>query len=140
MASPILHPRLGAAVGEGDGDEGRAGVVEADGTPGGAPLEELGARDAGGAQVLAEASRAGFGDGTAKLVGEDGIIVGEPAAGDGLAEGVPGARAATTPGERAQARGSSVLFSSSVTAPRSRSTSRQVRAMASLGREPSRCR
>jgi len=52
--------------------------VEADGSPGGAPLEELGARDAGGAQVLAEASRAGFGDGTAKLVGEDGIIVGEP--------------------------------------------------------------
>jgi len=91
MASPILHPRLGAAVGEGDGDEGRAGVVEADGAPGGALLEELGAGDACGAEVLAEAGRASLGDGAAKLVGEDGIVVGEPAAGDGLAEGVPGA-------------------------------------------------
>jgi len=66
--------------------------VEANGAPGSALLEDLGARDAGRAEVLAEAGGAGLGDGAAKLVGEDGVVLGERAPGDGLADGAPGAQ------------------------------------------------
>ncbi|MDC0741563.1 hypothetical protein [Polyangium mundeleinium] len=58
MAGSILNPRLGAAVCQGDGDERRPRVVDADGLARLRALEQGGAVDAGRGLVLVEGDRA----------------------------------------------------------------------------------
>ena len=75
MARAVRDPRLGPAVREAHRDEGRAQVVDADRLALRAPLEELGAVDAGELQMRAQLGAAlpvaAVGDAASRLVDED---------------------------------------------------------------------
>ncbi|MDI1481489.1 hypothetical protein [Polyangium sp. y55x31] len=78
MAGSILDPRLGAAVCQADGDEGRPRVVDADGLARLRALEQGGAGDVGGGEVIAVAvGLVALGDRGAVFVGEHEVVVGD---------------------------------------------------------------